>query len=337
MTKKSNLKKPICALASMTLAASLLIPGAAFAEENTETTGSFNLNSNTYLSNTGWAGSTGSMTSSDQSMTNGQSIFYDNANSFGYKWAYPADATGLQSSPAISYGWHWTNGYEGAGNMPVDVFRDNSRNSTSSRSSQMKNIDTSVAYSTADVTGDYATGYTLYIHNTQQAGMETAPKATIKVITSTSANPAMTDDTGMMDASDMSNRTETSTGTNVFTGNTAMTSSDMDNMMATDMGAWGQWIDMVSIGGSNWNVYRSTSSSDNTVTSANMNDNVTYTFVRTANTDMISLNLTDFVKNLLDRNELMTTGDYISGVTFGTDVMSGSGKLTVTDWNINVQ
>ncbi len=333
MKKKLNVKKPVCALASMTLAAALLLPGAALAEENTDASGSFTLNSSTYLSNTGWTGNTGSMTSSDQAMTNGQSIFYDNANSFGYTWAYPADTTGLQSSPAISYGWHWTNGYEGAGNMPVDVFRDNSRSSSSNRPSQMKNIDTSVAYSTDEVTGDYATGYTLYVHNTQQAGMETTPKATIKVITSTSANPEMTDDM-TMDSTDMANRNETSTGTNVFTGDTAMTSTDM---MQSDMGAWGQWVDTVSIGGSDWNIYRSTSSSDNTVTPANMNDNVTFTYVRTANTDMISLNLTDFVKNLLDRNELMTTGDYISGVTFGTDVMSGGGKLTVTDWNINVQ
>ncbi|WP_322922310.1 GH12 family glycosyl hydrolase domain-containing protein [Paenibacillus campi] len=336
MKKKSNIKKPVYALASMTLAASLLLPGAALAEENTDASGSFNLNSNTYLSNTGWSGNTGSMTSTNQAMTNGQSIFYDNANSFGYTWAYPADATGVQSSPAVSYGWHWTNGYEGAGNMPVDVFRDNARSSSSSRSTQMKNIDTSVAYSTADATGDYATGYTMYIHSTQQAGMETTPKAIIKVITSTSTNPAATDETGMMNTSDAANRAETSTGNDMFAGNTAAASG---NMMQADStaGAWGQWLDTISIGGSTWNVYRSTSNSDNTVTVGNMNDTVTFTYVRTANTNAISLNLTDFVKNLLDRNELMTTGDYISGVTFGTDVMSGSGKLTVTDWNINVQ
>ncbi|WP_322905973.1 GH12 family glycosyl hydrolase domain-containing protein [Paenibacillus sp. SGZ-1009] len=336
MKKKSNIKKPVYALASMTLAASLLLPGAALAEENTDASGSFNLNSNTYLSNTGWSGNTGSMTSTNQAMTNGQSIFYDNANSFGYTWAYPADATGVQSSPAVSYGWHWTNGYEGAGNMPVDVFRDNARSSSSSRSTQMKNIDTSVAYSTADATGDYATGYTMYIHSTQQAGMETTPKAIIKVITSTSTNPAATDETGMMNTSEAANRAETSTGNDMFAGNTAAASG---NMMQADSnaGAWGQWLDTISLGGSTWNVYRSTSNSDNTVTVGNMNDTVTFTYVRTANTNAISLNLTDFVKNLLDRNELMITGDYISGVTFGTDVMSGSGKLTVTDWNINVQ
>ncbi|MEW4369873.1 GH12 family glycosyl hydrolase domain-containing protein [Paenibacillus kandeliae] len=332
MKKKSSLRKPICALATMTLTASLLLPGAAFADDNTMANGSFSLNSGSYLSNTGWTGSTSSMTTEAEGMTSDQSIFYDNATSFGYKWAYPSDATGIQSSPAISFGWNWTNGYEGAGNIPVDIFRDNARNRPSNSGAQMKNIDTSVAYTTSDVTGDYATGYTVYIHNTQWAGMDTMPTATIKVITSTSANAGNDDTSGTMDSSDMSNRTETSVADNVFTG--TMSSTDP---MQNESGAWGQWLDTVSIGGSTWNVYRTTSNTDNTITPANSNDNVTYTYVRTANTESISLNLTDFVKNLLDRNELTTTGNYVSGVKFGTDVMSGNGTLTVNEWNIGVQ
>ncbi|WP_411342446.1 GH12 family glycosyl hydrolase domain-containing protein [Paenibacillus sp. WLX1005] len=332
MMKKSNLKKPICALATMTLTASLLLPGAAFAEQNNTADGSFSLNNSSYLSNTGWTGSISSATGAGEIMSSDQSIFYDNATSFGYNWMYPADKTGIQSSPAISFGWNWTNGYEGAGNVPVEVFRDNARNRSSNSGTQMKNIDTSVAYTTSDVTGDYATGYTVYIHNTQWAGMDTTPTATIKVITSTSANPGNDDTSGAMSSSDMSNRTETSVADNVFTSTAGSTDA-----MQNESGAWGQWLSTVSIGGSTWNVYRTTTNADHTVTSANANNHVTYTYVRTANTESISLNLTDFVKNLLDRGELTMTGNYVSGVKFGTDVLSGSGKLTVNEWNIGVQ
>lgn len=338
MKKRTNLKKPVCALATLTLTASLMLPGVSSAAENTAIDGSYTLNNSSYLTNTGWTGSNGSRAVAGETTTD-QSIFYDNAASFGYNWMYPADATGVQSSPAISFGWNWSNGYEGAGNMPVEIVNNNNRRSSSNSSSSssrnyMQNIDTSVAYSTSDVTGEYAIGYTAFIHNTQWAGSMSDPQAKIKIITSTSANGDMMDDTSMTDASntmDTANRTETSTANDT----NAASNGTSGDQQATSTN-WGQWLDTVDIDGSTWNVYRT--DNNNMQSSLNM-DGTEYTFVRTANTDMISLNITDFVQMLLNRGELNATnnGGYISGVKFGTDVMSGSGKLTVSDWNISVQ
>ncbi|ANF96927.1 GH12 family glycosyl hydrolase domain-containing protein [Paenibacillus bovis] len=343
MKKKSTLKKPICVLATLTLTASILIPATAMAEENNTSNGSFPLSNSSYLANTGWTGGgTNSMaTSAEGTTASNQSIFYDNETSYGYKWAYSDDMSGVQSSPGISFGWNWSNGYQGAGNFPVEIFRDNDRrNQMSNHRTQMKNIDTSVSYSTSDVTGDYATGYTMFVHNTQWAGAETTPSYLIKVITSTSANGTETADGASMDASDTTNRDQPNVGDNTMNSGTA--SGTMEGQ--TTNGGWGEWIDTVQLDGASWNIYRS-SMSDMTTSSMTNSINIfgtnregsVYTFVRTENTDMASLNLSDFVRDLLGRNELPTSGYYVSGVKFGTDVMSGSGKLTLSNWSISAQ
>ncbi|WP_458118643.1 GH12 family glycosyl hydrolase domain-containing protein [Paenibacillus sp. Z6-24] len=357
MKKKSTLKKPICVLATLTLTASILIPATAMAEENNTSGSSFSLNSSSYLANTGWTGSgTNSVaTSADGTGASNQSIFYNNENSYGYNWAYSDDMSGVQSSPGISFGWNWTNGYQGAGNFPVEIFRDNDRrNQDANHRTQMKNIDTSVTYSTADATGDYATGYTMFIHNTQWAGPETTPSYLVKVVTSTSANGTEnTADGASTDASDTTNRDQPNVGNNTAnSGSAAVTNSSTTDQ--TGNSGWGDWIDTVQLDGATWDIYRSsmngmmtdgTNGMNGTMNNNTNTSNIfgtnregsVYTFVRTQNTDTATLNLSDFVRDLLGRNELPTSGYYVSGVKFGTDVMSGSGKLTISNWNISAQ
>lgn len=318
MKKSTTIKKPIFALATFAISASLLLPGVASAAETSNVNESYSLGSNGYLANTGWSGmNTSKDTMTGENSESTQSIFYDTNSSFGYNWDYAKDMTGTQYSPAISYGWNWTAGYENAGNFPVQIYKDNeskrSNSSSSSRQSQMKDIDTSVTYTTEGVTGDYSTGYTVFIHNTQWAGAESQPSDIVKLVTSTSQSPST-----VTPSSDTANTTNT---------------KDMTTTTAT----WGESLGTVSLDNANWDVYRKSMSSDMTGQSNfNTMDGNVYTFVRTENADSVSLNISDFIKNLLDRNEL-TSFDYVSGVKFGTDVMSGSGKLTVSDWWINAQ
>ncbi|WP_017812168.1 GH12 family glycosyl hydrolase domain-containing protein [Paenibacillus shenyangensis] len=346
MKKKSTLKKPICVLATLTLTASILIPPTAMAEENNTPNSSFPLSNSSYLANTGWTGSGNDSvaTSAKDAVASNQSIFYDNETSYGYNWAYSDDMKGVQSSPGISFGWNWTNGYQGAGNFPVEIFRDNDRrNQTSNHRTQMKNIDTAVSYSTEGATGDYATGYTMFVHNTQWAGSDTTPSYLIKVVTDTSANGMASSDGSSTDASDTTNRDQPNVGDSAMNSSTAASSNSvMEDETGT--GSWGEWMDTVQLDGATWNIYRSNMNNmvtNDMVASSNIfgtnREGSVYTFVRTENTDMASLNLSDFVRDLLGRNELPTSGYYVSGVKFGTDVMSGSGKLTISNWNISAQ
>lgn len=321
MKKSMTFKKPIFALATFAISASLLLPGAASAatETSNNVNGSYSLGTNGYLANTGWSGMNNSKnTMTGENQDSAQSIFYDTNSSFGYNWAYAADMTGTQSSPAISYGWNWSPGYENAGNFPVQIYKDNENrrsnsSSSSSRQSQMKDIHTSVSYSTEEATGDYSTGYTVFIHNTQWAGAESQPSDIVKLVTSTSQNASTV----------VENKNDS----------TSTTNEDMKTTTAT----WGESLGTVSLDGANWDVYRKGMNSDMEGQSNfnTMNGNV-YTFVRTENADSVDLNISDFIKNLLDRNEL-SSFDYVSGVKFGTDVMSGSGKLNVTNWSITAQ
>jgi len=320
MKKSTTFKKPIFALATFAISASLLLPGAASAAESSNMNDSYSLGSNGYLANTGWAGmNTTKDTMTGENQDSAQSIFYDTNSSFGYNWAYAKDMTGTQYSPAISYGWNWTPGYENAGNFPVQIYKDNENrrnnnsSSSSSRQSQMKDIDTSVSYSTENATGDYSTGYTVFIHNTQWAGAESKPSAIVKLVTSTSQKASTV----------MENKNDS----------TATTNEDMTTTTAT----WGESLGTVSLDGANWDVYRKGMNSDmEGQSNFNTMDGNVYTFVRTENADSVDLNISDFIKNLLDRNELKSF-DYVSGVKFGTDVMNGNGKLTVSNWSINAQ
>jgi hypothetical protein len=79
----------------------------------------------------------------------------------------------------------------------------------------------------------------------------------------------------------------------------------------------------VSIGGTNWDLYR-----------GNIGWNV-FSFVRQANTTSSTLNLRDFLNNLVSRG-WMSSSKYLTSVEAGTEVFHGNGQINTTSYFTNV-
>jgi hypothetical protein len=79
----------------------------------------------------------------------------------------------------------------------------------------------------------------------------------------------------------------------------------------------------VSIGGTNWDLYR-----------GNIGWNV-FSFVRTTNTSSSTLNLRDFLSNLVSRG-WMSNSKYLTSVEAGTEVFIGTGQLDTNSYYANV-
>jgi hypothetical protein len=79
----------------------------------------------------------------------------------------------------------------------------------------------------------------------------------------------------------------------------------------------------VSIGGTNWDLYR-----------GNIGWNV-FSFVRTTNTTSVSLNLRDFLNNLVSRG-WMANSKFLTSVEAGTEVFIGSGRLDTSRYSTTI-
>ncbi|GAA3571928.1 hypothetical protein GCM10022419_060990 [Nonomuraea rosea] len=79
----------------------------------------------------------------------------------------------------------------------------------------------------------------------------------------------------------------------------------------------------VTIGGTTWDLYR-----------GNIGWEV-YSFVRTGNTTSVSLNLRDFLNDLVSRGWLASS-KYLTSVQAGTEVFIGTGRLDTTSYSTNV-
>jgi hypothetical protein len=85
----------------------------------------------------------------------------------------------------------------------------------------------------------------------------------------------------------------------------------------------GTRIGRVSVAGTSWDLYEGQKGWQ------------VYTFVRTANTSSVNLDLGDFLDYL--RSDLgLSSAKYLSGVDAGTEVFTGSGQLTTTSYYTGV-
>ncbi|WP_429312886.1 GH12 family glycosyl hydrolase domain-containing protein [Paenibacillus mucilaginosus] len=119
------------------------------------------------------------------------------------------------------------------------------------------------------------------------------------------------------------------------TNNAKYNSRPTDEIMVwlnnTNAGALGTYIETVSIGGSSWNVYKGYVD-DGTGGGWNV-----FSYLRTANTNSIDLNLKNFVDHAVYTKKWIANSKYISSVEFGTEVSSGSGQVNLSRWSLSVQ
>ncbi|HEX8344455.1 MAG TPA: hypothetical protein VF657_06875 [Actinoplanes sp.] len=79
----------------------------------------------------------------------------------------------------------------------------------------------------------------------------------------------------------------------------------------------------VNIGGTNWDLYR-----------GNIGWNV-FSFVRTSNTTSATLNMRDFLNNLVSRG-WVSNSKYLTSVQAGTEIFTGNGQIDTTSYYANV-
>jgi hypothetical protein len=85
----------------------------------------------------------------------------------------------------------------------------------------------------------------------------------------------------------------------------------------------------VNIGGADWDLYRGWIDAGNGV-----GWNV-FSFVRTANTSSIDLNLRDFTNNLVARG-WVSNSKYLSSVQAGTEVFGGAGRVDTDSYSVEI-
>jgi hypothetical protein len=96
-------------------------------------------------------------------------------------------------------------------------------------------------------------------------------------------------------------------------------------------GPAGTYQTTVNIGGANWDLYRGW------INAGNGNGWNVFSFVRTSNTTSVSLNLRDFVNDLVYNRQWLSNSKYLTSIQAGTEVFIGSGQLDTNSYWVDVQ
>lgn len=119
------------------------------------------------------------------------------------------------------------------------------------------------------------------------------------------------------------------------TNNALSTTKPTDEIMvwlnSTNAYPLGSYVETVSLGGTNWKLYKGWLSETST-TGWNV-----HSYVRSSNTSSSSLNFRDFINYLVYTKSWMSNSKFVSSVEFGTEIFTGSGNFQVNSYSVNVQ